>query len=433
MRINLNRDYISYISFCFFVFFVFFDFTNLIKPSFLGVVNKTLYLLFFVFFLFQINSRFIIKKWVVPSLVILFFYCYLYTVKTIYHGNSIVGNIVSGSIVYFLLYFSFVLIINKWSIRRILKPFLFSSIFIVFLSLLNYIGFDFPLYLADEEELDMSLNLRESNSLVARGVFLNQNTFSILLLVNVIISTIYLSFLRKKSYIIVFFIFVSLVMLVLTMSRAALLATFIFYFLFQLKTIKNIRGIVLLFLFSVFCLIVLYYFYEYIDLIVNRSLESGSSGRTEIWKNALESFKDNFLFGVGNYKYIGVSGREFSAHNYYVHKLASDGAFSSVFLFLFLFFSLSKAFKVYFSEVMGCKVLISISLIAILVHQTFEAQMLSPLQPLTLLFLFLTAYIWSIKNNKCNDPLISCSGIMTKGKYDEYRDDRRNQTLDSKA
>lgn len=33
----------------------------------------------------------------------------------------------------------------------------------------------------------------------------------------------------------------------------------------------------------------------------------------------------------------------------------------------------------------------------------------------------------------CNDPLISCSGIMTKGKYDEYRDDRRNQTMDSKA
>lgn len=92
--------------------------------------------------------------------------------------------------------------------------------------------------------------------------------------------------------------------------------------------------------------------------------------RSEIWVDAFNVFTHNFLFGVGDYKYITKIGIG-SAHNVYLNKLASEGIFS----FLFWFFSILIGIYFFFSKYIFSNskykidVFLVCSFMGILIHQ----------------------------------------------------------------
>lgn len=404
MAIKIARDTLTYIALSTFVFFAFISFTNLLDTNLLFIINRLLYISIFSIFILNIKYFSTLKRKFAFSLLMLFLYSFFYIIKTIYHGENIIGEISTG-IFYFATYCVFILAIDLFGYRKVLMPLLFSSLIIVLFSTLIFLGLEITLYNTDGDFTNDVIEFSGVN--IFTGVFVNQNPFAIILLIHIILSTIYYSQANTYKYLILFSMVLSAFFLVLTMSRSVIFSLIIITILYQIRILKTKKGVFILIVSIALVVFATYYLYEYIELIRVRTEQAGTSGRTEIWADAFEKFRGNYLLGLGNYTFSSYGGVQLSAHNFYIQKLVSDGLISFIFLFLFLIHALFNVIKVYFSNRIslfeGCnKLLFAVSFVAIILHQFFEASLTSGFQPLTILLFFLIVVVldssYKIKN-----------------------------------
>lgn len=401
MAINISKLRLTYIIFCIFIFFAFISFTNAIDNPFIVLITRLLYICITLILILNFKSLLTIKSRFAFSLLMLFFYSFFYIIKSIYHDTNIIGESVTG-LFYFITYYLIILVVSKFPSDKVIIPFLISSFIIVALSSLVYFGIEIPVYnngeLSDETVDFLGID-------IFTGVFINQNAFALFLLIHIILSVIYIQDNNSKyffKYVIISSIVLSIFFLILTMSRSAILALVIMAILYQIKVVKTKKGLILLVLSTILFVLGSYFLNEYIELIRARTQQAGSSGRLEIWTDALNQFRRNYLLGVGNYTYKDFGNTQLSAHNLYIQKLVSDGILAFTFLFIFLLQALWNAITTLFSKLTTqrdyYKNLLSVSLIAILLHQNFEASLMSAFQPLTLLLFLLIANILNLKS-----------------------------------
>lgn len=347
--------------------------------------------------LLLIQNEFRIQKRLIYPISILLLFSFILNYIYIFHFDSDDGFAVSFSsgFLYFLLFLSFTMLSKLLTIQNILKPFLVSTIVILLLSVAVYLGYKPRFYLDNQESLDMYLDLKFGSKLVGfSGLYLNQNIFGMTLLTaeSVIFSAIILNRNLKNSFYYKFLILcflITLFFIFLTVSRATILATLIILLLFNIRNYKNKLSLYLTLLGLTLCLFVYLYFNTYINFLIDRVSNDGTSSRTDIWANALNVFKQNFWFGVGEYKYYTSSGGRLSAHNAYIHKLASQGIIASLLWFSWLLYGLYCALKQYFNKDTVIHVVLATSYIAILVHQFFENAISNTYVPITV-FLMMT-------------------------------------------
>lgn len=345
------------------------------------------------------------KREAYPILILLLFsssLIYIYVFQ-FYYLNGLITAFASG-LLYFLLFASIAFISKLFTIQSILKPFLISSIVILFLSIIVYMGYEPTYYFEDQETLDMYLDLKFGNSLVGfSGVYLNQNTFGMILLTaeSIIFSTILINRKSKHSFYYRFLVLcflVTLLFIFLTVSRATILAALLILFLFNIRSYKSKLSLYLTLLALILCLFIYFYFGSYINFLMDRVSNDGTSNRTDIWADAIRVFKQNLWFGVGEYKYYTPAGAELSAHNAYIHKLASQGIIVSTLWFLWLFYGLFCALRQYTKKNTIISVVIAASYIAILIHQFFENTITNTYAPITVFLMLMYSLLININN-----------------------------------
>lgn len=387
---------------------------NIIPPLILWGVNK--FWFFTLIFLFLLSIKALTKRVEFPFFIIIFsIFCYFIFLSVSNFVNFGAIGSIKYSFTYGLCYLLLFIIVYKLknflTISELCAPFVVCSVFILFLSVLVYVGFQPNFYFNDQEQLDNYTNLKFGGELIGfSGVYLNQNSFSMMLLISII--SIYSYILsavdvgRKYVNFLYLMLIASLLFLFLTMSRAAIFSLFLIFSLYFLKGYRN-KSTFYIFGSLIVVGVVLYlFFYQYIDFFINRVQSDGTSSRSEIWADAFDVFTHNMLFGVGNYKYVTPVGIQLSAHNVYLNKLASEGIIPFFFWFLAILVGVYYFFKKYIFLYSKSKVNIFLisSFMGILVHQFFENVISNIYDPLSVFFIILLCIISS--NKKYTRPLV---------------------------
>jgi len=381
---------------------------NIVPPLIQWGVNKLW--IFTLLLLLLLNIKIFTKKIEFSFfLIVLSIFCYYLFLSISAFINFSTLDAVTYSFIYGFCYFSLFLIFynlkNFLKISELFYPFVLCSSFVVIFSIIIYLGFKPTFYLSDQDQLDSYTDLKFGGGLIGfSGVYLNQNSFSIMLLISIVsiysyilsavnISKRYINFLYLMLIFSFFFLF-------LTMSRGAILSILLIIFLYFLKGYRN-KSTFYIFGSLVALGVILYlFFYQYIDFFINRVQNDGTSSRSEIWVDAFNVFTHNFLFGVGDYKYITKIGIGLSAHNVYLNKLASEGIFS----FLFWFFSILIGIYFFFSKYIFINskykidVFLVCSFMGILIHQFFENTIVNTYSPFAVFFIMLLIFISSNRN-----------------------------------
>lgn len=380
---------------------------NIIPPLLQWGVNKLW--IFTFLFLLLLNIK-VLKKKVEAPVVFLFFliFCYFIFLSLSAFVSFNTLNALTYSFIYGFCYFSLFLIF--YNLKSFLKisdffyPFILCSLFILIISFMVYLGFKPTFYLSDQEQLDNYNDLKFGSGLIGfSGVYLNQNSFSIVLLISII--SIYSYILSAvnvgKKYInfLYLMLIVSFLFLFLTMSRGAIFSLFLIIFLYFFKGYKNKSTFYIFGSLIAVSAILYLFFYQYIDFFINRVQSDGTSSRSEIWVDAFNVFTHNFLFGVGDYKYITKIGASLSAHNVYLNKLASEGIFSFFFWFSAILIGIYFFFRkyIFISSKNKIDIFLVCSFMGILVHQIFENTIANTYTPFAVFFIMLLIVISSNK------------------------------------
>ena len=379
---------------------------NIVPPFIQWMSNKLLiFSLFFLSGLVLSESKYRLKSYFTLPLLLLLLYSTLSwpAIFLNFNNSEALKIFFTSSFLYFLLFITLAYISRYFTVEELFKPFITSSLIILFLSVSVYLGFEPTFYFDDEEELERYLTLKFGGILIGfSGVYLNQNTFGMILIVAIatMFSAITAGGYRKKAtyIIIVCGLIIAIVFLILTFSRASILSTSIIFTLYLVKKYKSKLSIYIVAITTLVLLMTYIYFYDSIIFLTDRVEADGSSGRTEIWSDALNIFYNNPWFGVGHYKYISASGNELSAHNAYLNKLASEGIFSTVFWFFWLTYGLWFSIKNYFKSNNKTSIIIAASFFSILIHQFFE-NTISNVYSILTLFLML---VYTLNINKVN-------------------------------
>ena len=405
----LSRNKIAYYFYSLIVYFSYIQNVNVISSDIKWIINKLFYVLVvsFIFIFFKNFQK--INKMEFLSILFLFLFLFFFLVSNLYVFTikDALTNIMSNGVLYFLTFLVFLISKNILALKEMLKPFVMSSFIIVFLSILMYFGLNIPYYLDDAEALDMYLNIKDSNQLVGfSGVYLNQNSLSATLLVavGVVISFYNQYIFEKKKIIFKVALIINLVLifllLLLTISRAAILAAAILIIIYFSKGIRSKKMFLTSIFASIFAVIAGLYFINVFNFLLERVQNDGSSFRTLIWKDALTVFKDNYLFGVGVYRYETLHS-SWSAHNIYIQRLVGSGILSALFWFSWLLLGLVYSIKIIFltSFVQNKRILVlCCCFISILVHQCFEAMISNTFAPITLAVFLIISLVLDKKN-----------------------------------
>lgn len=146
--------------------------------------------------------------------------------------------------------------------------------------------------------------------------------------------------------------------ILLSFSRGAYLAigvSIVFIILIKGKTLEKIKAIVALSVISIgFIYITKLFGVDIIEIVLSRFsslLSDGGSGRVELWKNALNTFANNPIFGIGINSTIPYGIINYN-NNHYVHntllEVLSEGGIISFSIFLIWIVSLYRyCFKIY--------------------------------------------------------------------------------------
>ncbi|MEA5458968.1 O-antigen ligase family protein [Arcicella sp. LKC2W] len=244
-----------------------------------------------------------------------------------------------------------------------------------------------------------------------------------------VISLVYIIYFSQfKTYLLYFFISISLFLIYIANSRIHLLTFFLIVAIyFSRKTLLNRLRFYLLFLFPL--ILILFYLF---NLIISNFQDSSHNnnyltlnfsnfysaenlqGRDQIWNILMEKFKiadvkDKFL-GLGLSADIKLNDRfsentdSNNAHNNYLFLLISMGYLGSFFFYLFSIISLKKFFKnaqVYSDEKRRVLLLVFISHIILFFTSSFSSSTLI-FQQETWFYMFFSGMLY----NKCYFPKV---------------------------
>jgi hypothetical protein len=384
--------YYNYFIFCFFAVISSAD----IFPIFVDwVINKVIYLsAFFCFVYGLLFFKVRISKISLPFFWLLFFYFFAsFIISFLDRGlESILTEWIAQGLYWPLCIFVFLISVDVFPFKSLLRPFIFSGLFLLLLSVFRFLGFSIPLY--SNEAAVSTLNSFKSGVFFYSGVYINQNRFGLFLLTFIPVLFMSVALYRSKAVKIFlsFACLVSLMFIFLTVSRASILGLGVFYLgvIFGLRdenkaklifVVSVVLGGSLLFLFS-----------DLSTLIFDRLSSGTTSGRTEIWSYALSQFYENPLSGVGDFSFDGLT-----AHNVYLQFLASWGGL--VFLLWFLFYALAGSVCIYylFKRPVRDKVLVVFScsaVLSVLVHQVFETAINTPFSQASVFILLLISIVF---------------------------------------
>lgn len=395
MTIKINR--IIYILYSVLVYLIYLLSTGILPPDIKWMTNKFWYLTTFVLsalILYKIRAK-IDKQGFIPLFaltlyVALSFISYFLTLDI---SNAIVK--ILPNITYLLSFFIIVILVRLYPLARLIRPFIISSLWIIFLSLIKYFGYDIPIY--GGEEVTHGTAIDYVNAQAFGGIFINKNTFGGTLVVSIVSFYIGITLIKGYSlyrFLLYLFIFIASILLITTLSRASIFTILIIGFLFTIKNISNRSGFYI-FIAAVLSMFSLYsYFYSYINKFLDRVESDGSSSRTLIWEDALNTFYSNPLTGVGDYRFITHYGKEFVTHNSYLGQLVNLGIFPSIFWFIWITYGLMYSYKYIFSlkKTQKINALLSAYFIGVLVYNFVEDALPSSTFPMTLLFMIVFCY-----------------------------------------
>lgn len=390
---TLTNQRLSYIFYFFVISMSTLFYAPIVPMAVKAYIVRALYILVLALFVISFNSILRLSFRTYYFSFVFFGYVFFSAISYVYHGGEHLTQVfsVGCSFFIFLLFFSR---FNEWSMIQCLKPFFYSASIVLLLSLLAYFGFEINLYSDDPEILskyDVLMGSAAHKVAAFPGVFFNQNSFGMLLMLFLMVSV---------SYVIVSFkdfgwlskvfslslIMLSLFFLIKTMSRASILGFLLFLTIGFGPFLIKPRNIVYFVFASIGVLVFVFISQEYISLLYERTINRGTSSRAEIWVAAIAAFLDSFLVGVGHFEYRG-----YTAHNFFLDRLASSGLFSFLFLFVFIlhfcFLSLLVISKPHSKEGVFEKRVFATMFLVIIFHQSFETHLGFPFNPLYLLFM----------------------------------------------
>lgn len=400
-----------YLMYCAMVFASFLQSIDIAPYAVKFVFNKVFYFTVVVCLAISIQSQqiSISRNMQLPAKLLLAF-AFFYTFANFYHHETgWLASSIGNGIFYFLTFLAIHSASREIPFEKLLAPFLIIISILIVLSLAMMMGLPLQYFNTDQNVVDYYIASKSSLSLaVLSGVYLNQNAFVVLAFMGVAVFLMQYQLSKQNQekrikYFYIAMVVIALLCALMTLSRAGMLACTVLLFLYFLKILKNKSGFFFLLLAGVMSLAVMYFFNEYFDQLMSRVENDGSSHRVEIWGDAFDVFKENYLFGAGDYKYYTPNGH-LTSHNIYIQLLASQGIIASLCWFGFLLSFLLPALKNIIKLKMRTDpltIVSSIAFVAVLVHQSFETMIIGAGAPLVL-FMFLL--MGGIKNTNIVVP-----------------------------
>lgn len=398
LRLNINKFiYICYFMLIIISYVISFDIVPTSLNSLLSIILYLSILLpFILIFLSNVQTKIRVDVFILVFLMFCFCIFKILSLILNFDITQAIQHFISYSLFYILTYLIAYKISYTFSLEEILKPFFLMSYIIIFISIAMLSGYQPRYYLNNEDLLQSYLMSSEQKQGLINfaGPYVNQNQFGIMtfisssILFGKYISVLNIQDIFKSKKLTLAIFLISFFLLIVTISRGAILATLIVILTLVLKSYKSKKNLINLGLFVFFIILMTVFSNNVIDFLIERISNDGTSSRTDIWSNAISTFKDNPLFGVGYYTY-SESGASLSAHNAYIQQLASSGTIASIFwisIFLYFFIiSISILIKKKMNSKNGQLIFLSALILAILVHQAFEATIIGAFHPLTIL------------------------------------------------
>ncbi len=128
-------------------------------------------------------------------------------------------------------------------------------------------------------------------------------------------------------------------------------------------------------------------------LLVNddlRGLDTGASGRIDLWRKALDIWLDNPLFGVGYEQAVFYIGFGLGAHNMILELLADLGAFGLICFLLFSILAARNALVLWRTGQRLMASAVAVMLIVYYAYGLFEGRAINVGNPLSSCFFLIT-------------------------------------------
>src|SRR5690625_1378681 len=403
----IQRRKINYILYFFIIIFSYTMLLDIIPINISWIVNRLFYLFILILFISYISKIKCIVNKSLYLVLFLYLYCIFYLISMLKSQPfelSILA-IIGRSVFYIISFIILLCVVNEFKPYKILLPFLISTIFIILLSVLPIFGYEFIYYNEDFNKLTQRVDALKSSLMSDgfirySGVFLNQNTLGLILMIGFGIALIlydlyqikYKNYDKKVLLFIYISLFGSLFFIFITLSRASILSLLIIISIYTIKNINNKYYIRIFFI--LICGFSIFFFFNIDTLIIiyNRFVTDVTSSRNIIWEDAWNVFSDNPMLGVGNFVHYR-EGKEYTSHNIYLHILVNNGIFAAFFwfswAFYYIFLSLKNILIPQYRKSNLSKLNIIGLYLAILTHQMFETNISSATHPAALIFMIL--------------------------------------------
>jgi len=253
----------------------------------------------------------------------------------------------------------FLILINLFVIYNSFKKFRLEDTFIYGVLLASFVNY---LIMLGFLEVPFNIILPGGGNR-AIGTTGNPNVLSIVMMISILSSIIYINK-NKEKYSKIFYYYqflniaLALYMIVLTVSKKGIIFGTLLMFLYFMLIIKRIKGIITIGLILFITFMYFYYFIEFDDIIfhynnimvrfdaLNTSLSGGTGwDSTTIRKNlilsGIDAIENRPLLGYGmaNFHFVSFNGQY--AHNNYIETLANVGIIGAI-VFYLIYISLIK-------------------------------------------------------------------------------------------
>lgn len=391
MTINLRKSTL-YLYFSM-VYLAYLVYLNIIPPLVKSAAQISFYLIAILLFCITIYiKRGKVSKVLSIPLFLLFLYGFFISLSFVANFEIVraLSFSVARAIIYFAVFYISLNIARTHDISMLIKPFVISSIVIIFLSICVFLGYKPNFYSSSEVLANDQLDINYSDGVLGfSGIFLNRNTFASSLVIAITSQCTAILTLKKQTIykkLLYVSLFLATILLLLTASRAGILAVIIMFFLFLSKYYRSKTSIYLVLTLLVVFSFSYDYFKRNIEFLIDRFSSEGSSARVEIWADALNVFYSNPFLGAGEYFYYTVNGLKLTAHSVYMEVLVSHGLLGALPWFLWLFVGLVYVLRMYLHSKVRVYVFLASVYIAMLVHQLVESSLILPTSVWFLLF-----------------------------------------------
>lgn len=374
------------------VFLTILSTTQLFPERFYQLVKMALYSAFIVasFYLF-VKGR--IHVSIVSILLLLWFFLFFITgvfSENLLHGLWTTINTAVVTLLFFLL-------VSQLSVNQLnqLSHNVWMSILCIIV-IPSMVVFILPIGVMQLIASQSFMEAHTTMLLKYKGVFLNQNSFSICLSVYLALS-VYFGAQNKLGFFGYLFSMVAVIFLISTLSRAGIGMFSVFllsYILFTLNSKRTIYLLGAIFMIGTLSFLIIDYGF------LGERFSGGLSSRDVIWADAISRWLEEPYLGLGpnQYVYTYIKGDEMytlSTHNEYLSILVNQGiVMLSLFLFL-LAVVLYRLLRISLYSFNNRKIIGALFAfcIALLFHQFFETRGFHPRQISGLMFILILVFL----------------------------------------